>query len=120
MIFPSRNEWWYTFNSIMDKNYIKDNRVFPEEMHGSSNTSSSSKENHTASIVWWIVGLLVLLCVVFFVGLWAGKQTTQMVQENENEAAQRERQEVVNNVNATRTITNPEDRKERLRGFFAE
>lgn len=104
----------------MDKNFIKDNRVFPEEMHGSSESAPSTNENHTSSIVWWIVGLLALLCVVFFVGLWAGKKTAEVVQERNNQSAQEERQEVVDNFNTYRASTTPEQRTERLRTFFAK
>lgn len=106
---------------IMDKNFIKDNRVFPEEMHESSqNTSSEQKENHTGSIVWWIIGLLVLLCIVFFVGLWAGKKTAQVVQDRNNQAAQEERQEIVDNFKRHNVQSTPEERTERLRTFFAD
>mgnify|MGYP000692880490 CR=1 FL=1 len=105
----------------MDKNFIKDNRVFPEEMHGSSQHSSSSqKENHTGSIVWWIIGLLVLLCLVFFVGLWAGKKTAQVVQERNGDSSQEELQRVVDDYSARRVVPTDEERSERLRGFFAE
>ena len=105
----------------MDKNFIKDNRVFPEEMHGSSKKNTSTNtENHTTSIVWWIVGLLALLCVVFFIGLWAGKKTSYIVQERDNEEAQEERQDVVNSLESFRAQATPEERNQRLRTFFAE
>lgn len=102
-----------------NSNFIKDNRVFPEEMHATSHHDGN--HNHTATLVWWIVGLLVMLAVVFLLGLWTGKETTEIIKQKNLEEAQVERQAIFDDFEsqAAQELT-AEERSERLRDFFTQ
>ena len=109
----------------MDNNFIKDNQVLPEEMHGILKTSMAKKKTHnTTTAVWWIFGLFVLLALVFFVGLMTGKKAAQTMQELTSEEEQiRYQKEVQTTVDIQRkyrdTLTQ-EERSQRIRTFFSE
>jgi cell division protein FtsB len=108
----------------MDNNFIKDNRVFPEEMHGSNQEKPQTQKNHSMSVVKWIIGLLVLLVLVFFVGLWAGQRTANLINDRDadllREQQREERIEQIAQQEAYRDNVTSEQRNERLRNLFGE
>jgi type VI protein secretion system component VasF len=104
----------------MDKKFIKNNKEFPAEVRGAFKKKSAQQTNHSASVLWWIIGLLALLVIVFFIGLWAGRLTTELVEDRSNAIEQERRQEVVNQQQLFTNTVTEEERSERLRGFFGE
>lgn len=106
----------------MDNNFIKDNRVFPEEMSTSKKTTKKATQTeHPAHVMWWILALLALLTLVFFIGLWAGKRTARVIDDQNNQLQQEQVQQAIEQqVLSNDVYVSSEARTERLRNFFSE
>ena len=106
----------------MDKKNTTNKTELPQEIRGAfkNNTKNNAGGNHSASIMWWILGLLALLVIVFFIGLWTGRLGTNFIEDRDNNIEQQRRQEVVDQQQPYIINVTPEERSERLQGFFGE
>lgn len=107
----------------MDDNFIKDSRVFPEEMNRSSFPYESSFQQQPKSgkhIVLWIVVLLVVFGLVFLAGWFLGTKKAPQENKSDQEILQQEREQELSRVDRSNQELSPQERSERLHAFFGE
>ena len=109
----------------MDNNFIKDDRVFPEEMHALGQdikipTTETSKKNAPKFLTWLLI-VLIVAGIGFLVYRWMKNPQSQGPSFDEA-IIQQQREEVFQEIlksNENRTMTS-EERSARLNTFFGE
>jgi|GEM_PF-3281363 len=109
----------------MNDNFIKDSRVFPEEMyHSVDQTPIVPPTEKTNKTTMWVLVGIVLLGLVFLVGWWVGqgRKNDSDINTADERALLKEREGMVAQVNKNRSNQDltPEERSDRLNAFFGQ
>jgi|JI8StandDraft_1071087.scaffolds.fasta_scaffold488330_2 uncharacterized membrane protein YvbJ len=107
----------------MDNNFIKDDRVFPEEMHALGQdikipTTETSKKNAPKFLTWLLI-VLIVAGIGFLVYRWMKNPTPQGSSFDEA-IIQEQREEALSQISRSNQDMTPEERSARLNSFFGE
>lgn len=107
----------------MDNNFIKDNRVFPEEMLAFSQDSkavtSEAPKKNAAKLLTWLLLVLIIAGIGFLVYQWIMNPEPQGPSLDEA-IIQQERERVLSEVTRSNQDMTPQERSARLNSFFGE
>ena len=107
----------------MDNNFIKNDRVFPEEMHTLGQdikvaTVETSKKNAPKFLTWLLL-VLIVAGIGFLVYRWMKNPQSQGPSFDEA-IIQQKREEALSQVSRSNQDMTPEERSARLNSFFGE
>ena len=111
----------------MDNNFIKDERVFPEEMQTFAHNTNiqnqgvpTTQNNKRAKIFSWFLIVLLLIGIGFLLYRFIKKGDDQKPSSSEEAIIQQQRKEMLSEFTPSNQHMSEQERLDRLNAFFAQ
>jgi uncharacterized membrane protein YvbJ len=107
----------------MDDNFIKDDRVFPDEMLAFSQDSKTvtpeAPKKNSVKLLTWVLLILIIAGVGFLAYRWMTNPEPQGPSFDEA-IIQQEREKALSEIPPSNQVMTPQERSARLNSFFGE